>query len=108
MALPMSARRSGPTWILVLALPLLLVGSLATSLPSAASASIAAEVRAQTRVESGSGAATGRNVRIGWTTGDQSIGEVYVSMNRGAEKLFARGRSGSQEAPWIVRGNAYV
>jgi hypothetical protein len=39
---------------------------------------------------------------ITWDTGDGSIGEVYVSVNGAAEKLFAGNRSkGSQEARWI-------
>ncbi len=92
----------------MLALPLLLVGSVTASLASSASASVSADIRAQIRVESAPGPPNSTNVRIGWATGDQSVGEVYVSINGGAEKLFARGRSGSQEAPWLVKGNAYV
>jgi hypothetical protein len=42
---------------------------------------------------------------ITWDTGDGSIGEVYVSVNGKAEKLFAGNRrKGSLEAPWIGKG----
>ncbi len=44
--------------------------------------------------------AEGRTI-ISWDTGDGSIGEVYVSVNHGEEKLFARHSCGIQEAPWI-------
>jgi hypothetical protein len=93
------------SWALALALSSLLVGSLVANLPSSASASGTAGTRAHIRVESASGLG---NARISWATGDQTIGDIYVSKNGGAEKLFARGRSGSQEVPWLVGGNAYV
>ena len=55
-------------------------------------------------VEPGPGLAT---VTITWTTGDQSDGEVHISRNGEAERLFARGPSGSAQANWIVRTAAY-
>src|SRR5436189_137821 len=42
---------------------------------------------------------------ISWSTGNGSIGEVYVSVNGAPEKLFAGDRSkGSLEAAWIGKG----
>ena len=46
--------------------------------------------------------------QIGWTTGDGSIGEIYVSIDSGPEILFARNSQGSQEANWIANGSVYV
>ena len=46
--------------------------------------------------------------QIGWTTGDGSIGEIYVSIDNGPEILFARNSQGSQEANWIANGSVYV
>jgi hypothetical protein len=40
---------------------------------------------------------------ITWDTGSDTVGDVYV-ITAGREKLFASGRQGSQEAPWIVAG----
>lgn len=40
---------------------------------------------------------------ISWDTGSDAVGEVYV-VNAGTEKLFASGRQGSQDAPWIQAG----
>jgi hypothetical protein len=40
---------------------------------------------------------------ITWDTGSDAVGEVYVG-NAGSEKLFASGRQGSQDAPWIQPG----
>jgi len=40
---------------------------------------------------------------ITWDTGSDAIGEVYV-VGAGTERLFASGRQGSQEAPWIQAG----
>ena len=40
---------------------------------------------------------------ITWDTGSDAVGEVYV-VNAGNEKLFASGRQGSQDAPWIQPG----
>lgn len=51
---------------------------------------------------SGLGATT-----ITWSTSDGSPAQVYVSMNGGAEVLFAQDSSGSQAAPWILSGNSY-
>lgn len=42
---------------------------------------------------------------ITWSTGDGSVGEVYVSTNGDAERLFAGNRpKGSLEAAWIGKG----
>ncbi|MGI8890856.1 MAG: hypothetical protein ACR2G0_08770 [Chthoniobacterales bacterium] len=38
---------------------------------------------------------------ITWDTGTGAPGEVYVSKNKGEEKRFAEGQSGSKKAPWI-------
>ena len=48
------------------------------------------------------GNAKGRTT-ITWDTGSDAVGEVYV-VGAGAEKLFASGRQGSQDAPWIQPG----
>jgi len=42
---------------------------------------------------------------ISWQTGDGAVGEVYVVVPGGEEKLFARGEKGSSEAPWIREGS---
>jgi hypothetical protein len=41
---------------------------------------------------------------IRWTTGDGSIGFVYVSVNGGERTLFTSGATGSQTASWIKAG----
>jgi hypothetical protein len=38
-----------------------------------------------------------------WDTGSDAVGDVYV-ISAGNEKLFASGRQGSQDAPWIQQG----
>jgi hypothetical protein len=53
------------------------------------------------------GGGTGRT-QIGWSTGDGSTGEIYVSTNNGPEILFARNPQGTQEASWISSGSVYV
>ena len=40
---------------------------------------------------------------ITWDTGSDDTGDVYV-VGGGNEKLFASGRQGSQDAPWIQPG----
>ncbi len=41
---------------------------------------------------------------ITWDTGSDAVGDVYV-ISAGNEKLFASGRQGSQDAPWIQAGS---
>ena len=41
---------------------------------------------------------------ITWDTGSDAVGDVYV-VSAGNEKLFASGRQGSQDAPWIQAGS---
>ena len=41
---------------------------------------------------------------ITWDTGSDVVGNVYV-VSGGIETLFASGRQGSQEAPWIQAGS---
>jgi hypothetical protein len=41
---------------------------------------------------------------ITWDTGSDAVGDVFV-VNAGIEKLFASGRQGSQDAPWIQAGS---
>lgn len=43
---------------------------------------------------------------VAWNTGD-GAGDVYLSTDGSAEKLFAHGEYGSQEAPWIAAGTKY-
>lgn len=56
-------------------------------------------------VPAGLGAGT---TKISWRTGDNTVGQVYMSENGGPERLFARGTDGSTEAPWIGNGSTYV
>jgi 2-polyprenyl-3-methyl-5-hydroxy-6-metoxy-1,4-benzoquinol methylase len=44
---------------------------------------------------------------ISWDTCDGSIGRIFVSINGGEEILFADGRCGSAQAPWIERSSSY-
>lgn len=44
---------------------------------------------------------------ISWDTADGSIGRIFVSVNGGAEALFADGRRGSGPAHWIAAGSNY-
>ena len=55
-------------------------------------------------VPAGSGNGT---TTIKWTTGDGSVGQVYVSKNHGEETLFGEGADGSNEANWIESGSSY-
>jgi len=50
--------------------------------------------------------APGRTV-ISWNMPGHAEAEVWVSQDGGPERLFVRGASGSQEAPWIARGSTY-
>lgn len=45
---------------------------------------------------------------ISWSTGDGSTGQVYVSENGGAERLFAEDSESSSNATWIKAGPAYA
>lgn len=44
---------------------------------------------------------------ISWDSGDKSLVEVYVSVDGGQEKIFAKSQKGSSEAPWIWAGRMY-
>jgi hypothetical protein len=44
---------------------------------------------------------------IKWTTGDRSVGQVYVSTDNGDETLFGEGVGGSSDANWIVSNSSY-
>jgi len=44
---------------------------------------------------------------ITWSTGDGTVGQVYLAEGANPEKLFAEGPKGSQEAPWIGVGTTY-
>ena|SRR5439155_26010732 len=46
--------------------------------------------------------------RITWSTGDGSMGQVYVAEDGGAERLFVEGPEGSQDAPWIGADAVYT
>lgn len=46
-------------------------------------------------------------VWINWSTADNSEGEVFVSADGEAEKLFASGKTGRSEASWLKSGSAY-
>jgi hypothetical protein len=45
---------------------------------------------------------------VTWSTGDNSFGHVYLSVDGGPEKAFAlKRREGKQEAPWIYKNKTY-
>ena len=44
---------------------------------------------------------------IRWSTGDGSIGQVYVSEDGGEERLLAQGAEGGREVRWIRPGAVY-
>jgi glycosyltransferase involved in cell wall biosynthesis len=44
---------------------------------------------------------------IAWTTGDASVGQVFVSINGAAEHMFAQGASGRETINWIHPGAHY-
>ncbi|MGH7938061.1 MAG: hypothetical protein ACRD5Z_13340, partial [Bryobacteraceae bacterium] len=44
---------------------------------------------------------------INWDTKGSGAGEVYVIQNEGAEKLLAKGSSGSKTVSWIRQGGKY-
>ena len=46
-------------------------------------------------------------VEIRWSTGDGSIGQVYVSEDGGEERLLAQGAEGGRELRWIRPGAVY-
>lgn len=56
-------------------------------------------------VPAGVGAGT---TKITWRTGDGADGQVFVSEDNAAEKIFASGPDGSSDAPWIGNGSTYV
>jgi hypothetical protein len=45
--------------------------------------------------------------RISWTTGNGSLGQVYVSEDGSEEKLFAEGPEGAVNAGWIASAKGY-
>lgn len=45
---------------------------------------------------------------ITYSTGSGSAGQVYVSVNGGADILISQGAGGTFAVPWIVPGNTYV
>jgi hypothetical protein len=44
---------------------------------------------------------------ISWSTGDGSVGQVYVSEDGGPEALVTQGQGGSEQANWIRAGTTY-
>jgi len=44
---------------------------------------------------------------VSWDIGDRPKGEVYVSVDGKAEKLFVRGARGSKQAAWISAGSIF-
>jgi len=44
---------------------------------------------------------------ISWNTGDSSVGDVYVKMNRAPEVLVGRGQSGTIQINWIGFDSLY-
>lgn len=101
-----SRRRAGVALALVLVGVALPAASAAqTSTPPASLAASVAIIEASPNpvsVGPGLGSTT-----ITWTTGDGSVGLVYVSTNGGVYTLFAEGSSGSAAANWIGGGATY-
>ena len=44
---------------------------------------------------------------ISWSTGNGSIGQIWISQDRGQQVLFAEGADGTQQADWISPGAVY-
>lgn len=44
---------------------------------------------------------------VSWNTGDGSDGEIRVSINKGPERTFAKGKTGRVVADWIQGGSTY-
>lgn len=87
------------TTIVIAIAVLLVAGCKRSNAPKQEEANRAATITANPNpVPAGPGAGS---TTITWDTGDGSIGEVYVSVNDGEEKLFGRNSKGSREAPWI-------
>jgi glycosyltransferase involved in cell wall biosynthesis len=42
-----------------------------------------------------------------WSTGDDSPGEIYLSVDQGPEKFFFRSKADVREVPWIQEGKSY-
>jgi hypothetical protein len=42
-----------------------------------------------------------------WSTGDGSVGQIYVSRNGDSEKLVTQGAEGSAGVSWIELGSTY-
>jgi hypothetical protein len=69
--------------------------------PAASAATITASPNPVTTGE-GPGTTT-----ITWNTGDDTIGQVYVSEDGGPERLFAEGPTGSTPVAWIQAGKTF-
>jgi hypothetical protein len=50
---------------------------------------------------------TGAQTTVSWSTGNGSVGDLYVAQEGGPEQLFANGSSGSKAADWVVAGRVY-
>jgi ABC-type transport system substrate-binding protein len=44
---------------------------------------------------------------VSWDTGDGSVGEVWLAVDGGEEKLFGKHSKNSQDVPWISAGPTY-
>jgi hypothetical protein len=51
--------------------------------------------------------ATQGSATLTWTTGDGSVGQIYVSRNGEPEKLVTQGAEGSTRVSWIELGSTY-
>ncbi len=72
--------------------------------PSSSEGNLATINAAPNPVPAGGGEGT---TVLSWNTGDGSVGEVYVSVNGGEERLFTRGVNTNIEASWINTGPVY-
>lgn len=76
----------------------------ASSVVSASPQGAATITASPNPVPAGTGMGT---TKITWSTGDGTVGQVYVAVNGADEAIFAAGNEGSTEAPWIQEGQTY-
>jgi hypothetical protein len=98
-------------WTTVILLPLFFFAACNSSkapeakAPPANPAASAAKITASPNpVPTGGGTGT---TTVAWNTGDGTEGHVFVSVDGGAEEMFASGPSGSSPAPWIQAGKTF-
>ena len=76
----------------------------ATASPGSPAASAATITASPNPVPAGEGVGT---TTVTWNTGDDTAGQVYVSVDGGPESIFGGGPPGSAEASWIQAEKRY-